>query len=162
MEILTTNLENIARVHKGNAEYGAYGPGDVPVYGPDGIVAHVDGSQAEGPAIIVPGKNDGGSRRLFYVAEAGTFYATDTVYYITVKHDRIQPKFLYYWMESLHLEQGPEVTEQSLYALNPPIPPREEQKRIIDAVDADPSKLGAEMAALGKPDTWIPNWLQEE
>lgn len=161
MEILTTNLENIARVHKGNAEYGAYGPGDVPVYGPDGIVAHVSGSQAEGPAIIVPGKSDGGSR-IFYVAEAGPFYCGDTVYYITVKHDRVNPKFLYYWMVSKRLEQGPEVTEHSLYALNPPIPPRPEQDKIVAVLDADPSKLDEEMAQLGSPDSWIPNWLQEE
>lgn len=161
MEILTTNLENIARVHKGNAEYGAYGPGDVPVYGPDGVIDHVSGSQAEGPAIIVPGRNDGGSR-IYYIAEAGPFYCTDSVYYITVKHDRVHPKFLYYWLKSLHLEQGPEITEHSLYALNPPIPPREEQTKIVAAVDADPSRLDADMTALGKPDTWIPNWLQEE
>jgi len=74
--------------------------GDVPVYGSGGITGFHDEHLIEGPGVIVGRKGSIGT--VYY--ENKDFYPIDTVFYLKHDPDKIDQKFLYFYLKDMNLE----------------------------------------------------------
>jgi type I restriction enzyme S subunit len=128
-------LGELVRIRNGK-DHKPLGDGNIPAYGTGGVIRMVDVSAHPGPSVLIPRK--GSLDKLYYVAQP--FWTVDTIFYTEIG-DRLVPKFLYYYLEMLHLEKlnvaggVPSLTQTELNRIRIPVPPTELQLEIVRALD---------------------------
>jgi type I restriction enzyme S subunit len=125
-----------------NIEYGKNLPkskrnqsGKYPVYGSNGIVGYHDKFLIDKPTIIVGRKGSAGALNI----SSGPSWTTDVSYFINPP-EGINLNFAFILLKSLKLETlgkgiKPGLNRNEVYQLFVPLPPLEEQKRIVTKVD---------------------------
>jgi len=63
------------------------GTGDIPVYGSEGVMGHVDTYSYDKPTVLIPRK--GSITNVFYVEEP--FWNVDTIYYTEIDTTQVSP-----------------------------------------------------------------------
>ena len=122
---------------KNGSSYKHLHEGEIPVYGSGGIMTYVDQYVYDKPTVLIPRKGSLGN--LFYLEEP--FWNVDTIYYTKIDSSIIIPKLLYYYLQTQHLEEKnnaggvPSLTQNVLKPIPIPIPPLEEQERIVGILD---------------------------
>ncbi|MDR0865362.1 MAG: restriction endonuclease subunit S [Candidatus Symbiothrix sp.] len=109
-----------------------------PVYGSTGIIAYTDANVYENEQLLVArvGANAG-----FVHIGNGKYDVSDNTLIIQNKEDDIKLKFLYYLLVNMNLNQyakgggQPLITAGQLKSIKIPIPPIEEQNRIVVILD---------------------------
>lgn len=130
------SLKEIANIKNGK-DWKNLGVGDVPVYGSGGIMQYVDTFVYNKPTVLIPRK--GTITNIFYLEEP--FWNVDTIYYTEININKIIPKFFYYFMTTIdlmRLDTGsgrPSLTQAILNRIKIPIPPLDEQSRIVEILD---------------------------
>ncbi|WP_423130168.1 restriction endonuclease subunit S [Gaoshiqia sp. Z1-71] len=110
--------------------------GKYPVYGSNGKVGFHSDFLIDGPVIIIGRKGSVGAIHL----ENNKCWPIDTTYFI-VKAKSLNQKFIYYLLKSLRLEKLdsstaiPGINRNSVYELKIPLPPLDEQHRIVARIE---------------------------
>jgi restriction endonuclease S subunit len=108
-------------------------PGLVPVYGSNGIVGTHDKALAKGPAIVIGRKGSIGEMHLV----DGPFWPIDTTYFTQHDSSQVDLSFLLYFLATKNLRDlnkatgVPGLNREDVYRLLVPLPPLDEQKRIV-------------------------------
>ena len=111
--------------------------GDIPVYGSGGIMTYIDTSLYEKPSVLIPRK--GSLDKLYYVDVP--FWTVDTIFYTEINTSIIEPKFVFYHLQSQHLEKlntaggVPSLTQTILKKVRIPLPPLPVQQEIVRILD---------------------------
>lgn len=122
---------------KNGKDYKHFGEGNIPVYGSGGIIAYIDKFAYNRPSVLIPRK--GSIDKLYYVETP--FWTVDTIFYTDINTEIINPKFVYYYLQTQHLERlntaggVPSLTQTVLKSVPIPVPPLEEQERIVAILD---------------------------
>ena len=147
-------LKNILTIKNGK-DYKKFGVGNIPVYGSGGIMTYIDTAVYSKPSVLIPRK--GSLENLFYVDTP--FWNVDTIFYTEIDTDQVIPKYIFFYLEKLHLERlnkaggVPSLTQAILNQLEIPIPPLPVQKeivRILDTFTEYKAELTAELTARRK------------
>lgn len=137
---------------KNGGDYKHFGVGSYPVYGSGGIMAYIDHYAYKKPSVLIPRK--GSIDKLYYVEEP--FWNVDTIFYTDINTEKAVPKYVYYCLQSEHLEQYntaggvPSLTQKVLNKIRIPLPPIEVQReivRILDDFAEQTERLKAELTA---------------
>ena len=111
--------------------------GEFPVLGSNGIVGYHNEYIVEAPCIIIGRKGSAGA--INWIEK--NCYPIDTAFYIHLKSDEMNLKFLFYYLEMVGLtpekQQGgvPGLNRNDVYSKEIPIPPLAEQTRIVAILD---------------------------
>ena len=122
---------------KNGKDYKAFNTGAYPVYGSGGIMTYIDVYCYDKPSVLIPRK--GSLSNLFYVEKP--FWNVDTVFYTEIDESLVIPKFLYYTLQTKHLDKlnkaggVPSLTQSILNKLVISIPSLKEQKQIVLTLD---------------------------
>lgn len=136
---------------KNGRDYKRYGEGKIPVYGSGGIMAYIDTAIYDKPSVLIPRK--GSLEKLYYVDIP--FWNVDTIFYTEIQTNIVIPKYVFYWLQSQHLEKlnkaggVPSLTQAVLNKLAFPVPPLEVQREIVRVLDCF-TFLTAELTARKK------------
>jgi type I restriction enzyme S subunit len=134
-------LGELVRIRNGK-DYKHLSSGEIPVYGSGGIMTHVAESAYEKPSVLIPRKGSLGN--LFFVDKP--FWTVDTIFWTEIG-DRIEPKFLYYFLKTQRLEElnlaggVPSLTQTTLNALMIPVPQLDIQREVVALLDAFSSMI---------------------
>ena len=129
-------MSNVVQIKNGK-DYKAFNTGAYPVYGSGGIMTYIDGYCYDKPSVLIPRK--GSLSNLFYVEKP--FWNVDTVFYTEIDESLVIPKFLYYTLQTKHLDKlnkaggVPSLTQSILNKLVISIPSLKEQKQIVLTLD---------------------------
>ena len=110
--------------------------GNVPIYGTGGLVGYATDFLYDKPSVLIGRK--GTISKVKYVEQP--FWTVDTLFYTVINTDLVIPKYLYYVMLQLDLNnynEGttiPSLRRETLYNLEFDIPPIDEQKKIISCL----------------------------
>lgn len=122
---------------KNGKDYKCFAEGKVPVYGTGGVMAYIDTFAYDKPSVLIPRK--GSLDKLYYVDVP--FWTVDTIFYTDIDTALVIPKYVFYYLQTQHLEKlntaggVPSLTQTVLNKVPIPIPPIEEQQRIVDILD---------------------------
>ena len=122
---------------KNGSDYKKFNLGDIPVYGSGGIINYIGTYIYDKESVLIPRKGSIGN--LFYVEKP--FWTVDTIFYTIINKEIVIPKYLYYYLSKLNLEKlntaggVPSLTQAVLNKIIIPLPPLEEQQRIVDILD---------------------------
>ena len=110
--------------------------GDFAVYGANGIKNYSNKAYSKGPSIVIGRKGSAGE--LTYVTK--NFWPLDVTYFTQHDPGLIDLKFLLLSLETAQLPSmakgvKPGINRNDVYALPIPLPPLEEQKRIVSILD---------------------------
>ncbi|ABG31824.1 restriction endonuclease subunit S [Roseobacter denitrificans] len=132
-------LGEVAKLHYGKAlaESERSPNGTVPVYGANGVLGWSDHTLTEGPSLIVGRKGSAGEVNRV----DGPFWPSDVTYYTEHDPNRLDFDYFHYGLMTLNLPSlakgvKPGINRNDVYELGLPIPPLEEQKRIVAILDA--------------------------
>ena len=126
--------------------------GNIHVYGSNGIVGNHDSSITDGETIILGRKGSVGE--VHYSARQ--CWPIDTTYYIDNFHGGIPACYWYHFLKSISLGQHekssaiPGISRKDIYPLTISLPPLNEQKRIVEKLDAILPKVKSAKARLEK------------
>ena len=129
-------MSNVVQIKNGK-DYKAFNTGAYPVYGSGGIMTYIDGYCYDKPSVLIPRK--GSLSNLFYVEKP--FWNVDTVFYTEIDESLVIAKFLYYTLQTKHLDKlnkaggVPSLTQSILNKLVISIPSLKEQKQIVLTLD---------------------------
>ena len=118
-------------------DYKKFGVGNVPVYGSGGIMTYIDTAIYNTPSVLIPRK--GSVDKLYYVDIP--FWTVDTIFFTKIDTTLANPKFIYFSLKKQHLEKlnhaggVPSLTKSVLDEVKIPVPPLEEQERIVAILD---------------------------
>ncbi len=118
-------------------DYKGFAEGDIPVYGTGGIMTYIDTFAYDRPSVLIPRK--GSLDKLYYVKDP--FWTVDTIFYTEINAEFIEPKFVYYYLQTQHLERlntaggVPSLTQAVLNKISIPVPPLEVQQEIVWILD---------------------------
>ncbi|PIM93172.1 restriction endonuclease [Fusobacterium animalis] len=122
---------------KNGSDYKKFNIGNIPVYGSGGIINYIDTYIYDKESVLIPRK--GSIRNLFYVDKP--FWTVDTIFYTVIDKDVVIPKYVYYYLSKVNLEKlntaggVPSLTQTVLNKILIPLPPLEEQQKIVDILD---------------------------
>ena len=122
---------------KNGSDYKKFNLGDIPVYGSGGIINYIGTYIYDKESVLIPRKGSIGN--LFYVEKP--FWTVDTIFYTIINKEIVIPKYLYYYLSKLNLEKlntaggVPSLTQAVLNKIIIPLPPLEEQQRIVEILD---------------------------
>lgn len=122
---------------KNGRDYKCYAKGDVPVYGSGGIITYIDTYSYDKCSVLIPRK--GSLNKLYYVEKP--FWNVDTIFYTEINEKMVCPKFVYFYLQTLHLEQlntasgVPSLTQSILNRIKIPVPSLEVQEEIVRILD---------------------------
>ena len=122
---------------KNGSDYKKFNIGNIPVYGSGGIINYIDTYIYDKESVLIPRKGSIGN--LFYVDKP--FWTVDTIFYTVIDKDIVIPKYVYYYLSKVNLEKlntaggVPSLTQTVLNKILIPLPPLEEQQRIVDILD---------------------------
>ncbi|MDO4763969.1 MAG: restriction endonuclease subunit S [Flavobacteriaceae bacterium] len=129
-------LREVAKIKNGK-DWKKLNSGNIPVYGSGGVMGYVDTFAYDKPSVLIPRK--GSITNLFYLEQP--FWNVDTIYYTEIDTNQIIPKYFYYFMKTIDLmalDTGsgrPSLTQAILNEIKIPLPPLEEQQRIVGILD---------------------------
>ena len=130
-------LKDIA-ILKNGKDWKTLPSGEVPVYGSGGEMGEfVSEYSYDKPTVLIPRK--GSISNLFYLENA--FWNVDTIYYTEIDDKQIIPKYFYYYLTTIKLEEmatnptRPSLTQAILDKVKIPIPPLEIQEKIVKILD---------------------------
>ncbi len=124
-------------------------PGAVEVWTSSGSTGEHDHSLAAGPALVIGRKGAAGRVHLV----GGEFWATDTAFYAVVPSG-YSPEYLFYALTSAHLERLdqstalPSLSRDHLRQTWLPVPPLDEQRAIVVAIEDAFARIDAIEAEL--------------
>ena len=122
---------------KNGKDYKALDIGEYPVYGSGGIMTYVNQYAYNKPSVLIPRK--GSLDKLYYVDKP--FWTVDTIFYTDIDVERILPKYLFYYLQMLHLEKlnvaggVPSLTQTVLNKVEIVIPSIRKQEKIVGILD---------------------------
>ncbi|OFQ56298.1 restriction endonuclease [Fusobacterium sp. HMSC065F01] len=122
---------------KNGSDYKKFNIGNIPVYGSGGIINYIDTYIYDKESVLIPRKGSIGN--LFYVDKP--FWTVDTIFYTVIDKDIVIPKYVYYYLSKVNLEKlntaggVPSLTQTVLNKILIPLPPLEEQQKIVDILD---------------------------
>lgn len=117
--------------------------GNVPIYGTGGLMGYATDFLYDKPSVLIGRK--GTISKVKYVEQP--FWTVDTLFYTVINTDLVIPKYLYYVMLQLDLNnynEGttiPSLRRETLYNLEFDIPPIDEQKKIISCLKPFEEKI---------------------
>jgi len=126
--------------------------GSIKVYGSNGIVGLHDSALAKGPAIIVGRKGSVGQVHL----SPERCWPIDTTYFIDEFPAGLPPDYWALYLRSLRLGQRekssaiPGINREDIYAIEVPLPPLREQRRIVAKLEELFGKVDACRQRLAK------------
>jgi type I restriction enzyme S subunit len=129
-------LGNVLKIRNGK-DYKGFGEGNIPVYGTGGIMTYIDRFAYDKPSVLIPRK--GSIDKLYYVDMP--FWTVDTIFYTEIYINVVIPKFVYYYLQMVHLENMntaggvPSLTQTVLNKVEFPVPSLTEQARIVAILD---------------------------
>ena len=130
-------LKDVATLKNGK-DWKALPSGEIPVYGSGGEMGEfVADYSYDKPTVLIPRK--GSISNLFYLEKA--FWNVDTIYYTEIDDKQIIPKYFYYYLTTVKLEEmatnptRPSLTQAILDKIRIPVPSLEIQSRIIQVLD---------------------------
>ena len=130
------NMSNICEIKYGKAlKEKDRKNGEVEVYSSGGLIGWHNEYLSKTPSIIIGRKGSAGS--VFYTDKSS--YCIDTAFYINKSNCNL--KFLYYVLLNFELHKHkktdgvPGINRDYLYNLKIPVPPLEEQERIVKILD---------------------------
>jgi type I restriction enzyme S subunit len=147
-------LGQVLRIRNGK-DYKGFAEGHVPVYGSGGVIAHIDQYIYDKTSVLIPRK--GSIDKLYYVDVP--FWTVDTIFYTEINTEIIEPKFVFYFLQSQRLERLntaggiPSLTQAILNKIRVPLPPLQIQQEIVRILDSFTDlikELNAELDARRK------------
>ena len=130
-------LKDVA-ILKNGKDWKTLPSGEVPVYGSGGEMGEfVSDYSYDKPTVLIPRK--GSISNLFYIEKA--FWNVDTIYYTEIDENQIIPKYFYYYLTTVKLEEmatnptRPSLTQAILDKVKIPIPSLEIQEKIVEKLD---------------------------
>ena len=111
-------------------------PGNIPVYGSNGIVGYHNEYLVKGPGIIIGRKGSVGEVKYSPV----DFFPIDTTYYVSLKEGMADIRFMYYFLLTLHIDEMnshsavPGLNRNDVYSLDVTLPPLPEQRAIASVL----------------------------
>lgn len=143
-------LKYVARFGYGDALVPAdENNGSVEAYGSNGPYSTASTPNTRGPAIIVGRKGSYGK----VTWSQGPCFATDTTFYVDATTTSHELRWLYWLMQTLHLDEGsdeaavPGLNRETAYGRRIPLPPATEQHAIADYLDRETARIDALVAA---------------
>ena len=133
---IEVELADIATIKNGK-DYKHLSKGNIPVYGSGGVMTYVDTFAYNQPSVLIPRK--GSLDKLYYVDEP--FWTVDTIFYTDIDTTRVIPKYLFYYLQSQHLERlniaggVPSLTQSVLNKVKVLLPSIALQNRIVEVLD---------------------------
>ena len=129
-EIVTLNYGKALPLEMRNRD------GVVPVYGANGVKDATDRHYTEGPTLVIGRKGSAGQ----VTRVDGPFWPLDVSYFTSHDRSRLNFEFLHYTLNNLDLPKlargvKPGINRNDVYALRIPLPPLEEQRRIVAILD---------------------------
>ncbi len=124
-------------VIKNGKDYKNFGNGKIPVYGSGGIMTYIDTYIYDKPSVLIPRK--GSIDKLYYVDVP--FWNVDTIFYTEIKNNVVNPKYIFYYLQMIHLEKlnsaggVPSLTQAILKLVPIPLPSLNKQGRIVSILD---------------------------
>lgn len=115
--------------------------GKYPVYGANGILDYTDKYLVEGEAIIVGRKGSAGE----ITRVSGKFWPSDVTYFV-LGNKQIDIDYLFHLFKSFNLQRfavdvKPGINRNRIYELEIPLPPIEEQRRIVKKLETLMAKI---------------------
>ena len=130
-------LKDVATLKNGK-DWKVLPRGEIPVYGSGGEMGEfVADYSYDKPTVLIPRK--GSISNLFYLEKA--FWNVDTIYYTEIDDKQIIPKYFYYYLTTVKLEEmatnptRPSLTQAILDKIRIPVPSLEIQSRIVQVLD---------------------------
>ena len=129
-------LRQILRIRNGK-DYKHIAEGSIPVYGSGGVIAYINQYAYDKPSVLIPRK--GSIDKLYFVDEP--FWTVDTIFYTEINAEIIEPKFVFYYLQSQHIERlntaggVPSLTQAVLNKIPIPLPPLPVQQEIVRILD---------------------------
>lgn len=130
-------LKDVATLKNGK-DWKTLPNGEIPVYGSGGEMGEfVADYSYDKPTVLIPRK--GSISNLFYLEKA--FWNVDTIYYTEIDENKIIPKYFYYYLTTVNLEEiatnptRPSLTQAILDKIKIPVPSLEIQSRIVQVLD---------------------------
>ena len=121
------------------------GKGQIPLMGSGGIMGYVDSYLYDKKSVLLPRK--GSIDKVYYIEEP--FWTVDTLYWTKIDEKKIIPKFIYYFLSSIHIENYalkggiPSMTQSILYNIDVPYIDKDLQKSIVEKLDAFESLIAS-------------------
>lgn len=100
-------------------------------------MTYIDTYAYDKPSVLIPRK--GSIDKLYYVEKP--FWTVDTIFYTEIYTSKVIPKYVFYCLQKERLEQYntaggvPSLTQTVLNKVKIPVPPLEEQERIVAILD---------------------------
>ena len=117
--------------------------GNIPIYGTGGIMGYATDALYDKPSVLIGRK--GTINKVKYIEQP--FWTVDTLFYTEVNENLVIPKFLYYVMSLLNLDnynEGttiPSLRTETLYRLEFDIPSLQDQERILSILKSLDDKI---------------------
>lgn len=144
MEFNKFTLSELATIKYGkNQKKVLSGSGNIPIYGTGGLMGYATTALYDKPSVLIGRKGTIG--KVKYVEHP--FWTVDTLFYTVVNTDIVLPKYLYYVMSLIDLNnynEGttiPSLRTETLYRLEFDIPSLEEQEIILSCLNPIDKKI---------------------
>jgi type I restriction enzyme S subunit len=156
-------LAIVAKISNGK-DHKHLADGEYPVYGSGGIMRYAEEYMYDQESVLIPRKGSIGN--IFYINTP--FWTVDTIFYTKIDQRKIVPKFLYYFLQTQHIEDlnmaggVPSLTKTELEKIHIPLPPlpiQQEIVRILDTFTRLTAELEAELEARKKQYEYYRNGL---
>ena len=156
------DLADVARISNGK-DHKHLANGDIPVYGSGGVMRYANQYIYDQESVLIPRKGSIGN--IFYVNVP--FWTVDTIFYTKISK-QIMPKYLYYYLTMVHVEDlneaggVPSLTKTVLDKVTialPPLPIQREIVRILDNFTELTAELTAELTTRKKQYDYFRNIL---